>query len=133
MDRELFDSLWGILTRLAQDCEQAIQPDQCILEETRGGSAYHFRIPKRSGKQVVAWAHLRPGGSTKLGVSKPCVTVGVYAGSLNIKQPPYSNYFHPNANYVKNGPGEIQAAICKVNDDNYRLILKAIVEAAKAL
>lgn len=133
MNEELFTVLWGILKRLSEDCEKAIQPGQCILESTRQGSAYHFRVPNRSRRQIVAWGHLRPGGSTVLGISKPCVTVGVYAGSLEIKQPPFSSYYHPNANWGPKGLGEVQAAICEADDTNYRLILKALIQASKAV
>lgn len=67
------------------------------------------------------------------GVSKPCVTVGVYAGSLDIKQPPFLNFFEPEANYGPKGLGEVQAAISEVDSVNYRLILKALIQASKAL
>ena len=133
MNQEMSVSLWGTLKKIAEDCEEAIKPNSCILEETKEGTAYHFMVPNNSRRQIIAWGHLRPGGSNKLGVNEPCVTVHVYAGLLNIIKPPFSNHFYPKANYGKKGKGEVQFAIRKVGDENYRLALKALIETSKKL
>ena len=133
-NQQQFGILWRILRRLAEHCEIAIQPTRCILEPTKKGTAYHFRIPNnRSRRQVIAWAGLMPNGSEKFGTSKPCVIVAVWALPLDVTRPPFSGYFHPNANWGVKGQGEVQAAICDVNDVNYRVILRALTEAALAL
>jgi len=132
MDQNLFNHLWGILKRLSEDCEGAITPNQCILELTKESATYRFRIPQAPRRHIVAWGHLRPSGSKKRGVNKPCVTVGVYAGSLDIKHPPFSNYYNPTGNWGSKGMGEVQAAICGVGDTSYQLILRALIQASKA-
>jgi len=132
MDQNLFNCLWGILKRLSEDCENAIKPNHCVLELTKGGTAYRFRIPEAPRRHVVAWGHLRPGGSKKRGINEPCVTVGVYAGSLDVKKPPFSNYYCPTGNYGPKGKGEVQAAICGVGDKSYKVILKALIQASEA-
>jgi len=132
MDQNLFNHLWGILTRLSEDCENAIKPNHCVLELTRESTTYRFRIPEAPKRHVVAWGHLRPGGSKKRGIDKPCVTVGVYAGSLDVRKPPFSNYYNPTGNWGPKGMGEVQAAICEVGDTNYKIILQALIQASKA-
>ena len=132
MDQNLFNHLYGMLARLSEDCEAAIKPSQCMLEETRERKGFHFRIPEAPRKHVVAWGHLRPGGSRKRGVNKPCVTVGVYAGSLDVKQPPFSNYYNPAGNYSSKGMGEIQAPISETGETSYQIILKALIQASRA-
>jgi len=132
MDQHLFNHLYEILKRLSDDCEDAIKPNQCILELTKESTTYRFRIPEAPRRHVVAWGHLRPSGSKKRGVNKPCVTVGVYAGSLDIKQPPFSSYYNPTASWGSKGMGEVQAVISEVGDTSYQLILKALIQASKA-
>lgn len=134
MNQQQFSFLWGILRRLAEDCESTIQPAKCILELTKKGTAYHFRIPNaRSRRQVIAWASLMPNGSRKFGISQPCVIVAVWARPLDVTRPPFSEYFHPTANWGAKGSGEVQAAICEVNDASYRVIVRALTEASRAL
>jgi hypothetical protein len=54
-----------ILGTLAADCQKQIQPYVCILGPTRGKTAFNYKIPNPTRRQVVAWADLRTNGLRK--------------------------------------------------------------------
>ena len=126
--------LLGILADLAEQTGRAVKPTECILEQTRGATAYHLRVPGRSSRQVIAQAHLRPEGSRTLGVGgEPCVVVRVYAQFLDVTRPPLSEHFYPTASYGVQGTGELQVAIRRMGDESFQIALAALTQAARAV
>jgi hypothetical protein len=131
MTQQKLLDLWGILNDLSVDCQKAIKPESCVLENTPQSSAFHFRVPNRSRRKIIAWGHLRPSSCRRLGANTSCATIGIYAGLLDINQPEFQDHYFPKASWGANGKGEIQFAIQEIGDSNYKLALKALTQAAK--
>lgn len=129
MVQEIFVQLYRILERLAADCEQTITTKKVVLELAREGSKYHFKIPNPSRKQVIAWSNLRVSRSPKFNKDEPCVIVGVDASLLNDKDSVYIKHYQVNANYGRR-IGLVQVAVSDTDSQEYKLVLKALIEAA---
>lgn len=123
--------LLGILIALARDVEKQIKPYQCVFESTKERSGYHYRIP--NGKPpVISWAGTRKIGRREDLVKRPCVRVGIKGNLLNSTDSVISNLqWKSDSNWGPEGPGEVHVTIYGLNDKGYKLVLYALVMAAK--
>jgi len=129
MDIQIFVRLLRIMEHLAADCENAITPNKVVLESTEEGSKHHFKIKNPSRKKVVAWGNMRMSKSDKFSKDEPCVIIGVDASLLNMGDANYMEHYQVNANYGRR-IGLVQVALSETECPEYKLILKALIEAA---
>lgn len=132
MTQSMFNQLYPILVDLSADCQHSIEPNQVILELTKEGSRYHFRVPNSSRKQIIGFGNFRLSRSDKFNKNQPCAIVSISAVLLNDQDPQYIKNHHSNASYGR-PHGEVAVAVCQVGDNDYKLALKALIEAANNL
>jgi len=130
VERELFE----ILRNLAADVTIDISPYACIIEATKEGTAFHFRIP-RGKPTVIAFEHIKKIGRRADVPRRPCVTVGIRGDLLTGSSVSGSGFdCKPNASYRSardGGPGEWQIAVYETGDTHYRQAVRALAAAAR--
>ena len=132
MIQPIFNHLYEILVDVSVDCQNVIKPNNMILESTEKGSLFHFKVPNSSRKQIIAWGNIKISQSRRLGKDEPCVVVSIDAVLLDDTNTIYKKNYYPNAHYGRD-VGEVKFAISQVGSSDYKLAVKALIEASSNL
>lgn len=131
MNQAIRHRLVGILDSLARSWQNAVAPCNARFELTPRQYGYRYVVPDRPGKQGIAFADYFVRCSPTHNKNEPCAIIAVDASLLNDKDAAYKLSYFPKANW--GNTGEVHIAVCRIGDSDYRLALRALVEATRSL